>query len=539
MTANNTDKLNHLYKAKQYLASNKVTFFLLLILLAASGLRFFNLDLNGIWVDESNTVIISQNNIPGIVNALSYDASPPFYYSILHYWMLVFGDSVSSVRALSALFGILLTAALFYSGNRLFNRETGIYAALFCAVSPIQIFYSQQARMYSLLPLAGLLSMTFFILLLNRFSKKNLSLYLIFTICTVFTHHYGFLLIPVQAVLIFFAGNKKTKIILACVVLFGALIKYKIWWYKVVGLFGPATPSYEGWMGYFWKQYGFYGFQLKSFQSFAPGGPLPPYVGTNSMPWQPLFPVIYCFILLIVSLTPILFYKRFTQNERKSIFTTLIFGFLPLFCAATYSLIFEPAYLAGRSDQIVFPAFALIFGSGIYYLHNRYAKTIAIILLLFFSTLTLNTYYKTDTFPGDREIARAVDNILQKGDSIICTSLTRASLQYYLRDKLNIIHFYSFPKGNEKNLAWHNPGNYKNKRDLLSRDINSIEKSIMEEKEANGRIFIIYEDISINRYLLGHFQRQSDKYNIRSSKWIPQSGTGLPARIILFENKAD
>lgn len=508
---------------------------LLIILILASFLRLYKPDMNGMWVDESNTVIIAHKDLPGIVEALSHDASPPLYYGILHYWMAVFGDSETAIRSLSAFFGILLTGVLYMAGSVFFNRKTGLFAALFCAVSPLQIMYSQQARMYSLLPLASLLAFFFFFLLTKSFNRKNLIFCFFFTLCTVFVHHYGFLMIPVLFLLIFFSGDRKLKAALLAITLAGAIIKYKLWLPSLLHLARHGVREHSGWMAVFWKKYGFFGYQFKSFESFTPGGPLPPYIAMNSMPDVPLFPVVLCILLFFAALSPVLFFKKHSNAERSSFFKVAVYGFLPLFCAALYSLLISPAYLAGRCDQVVFPAFCLIFASGIYYLKNRYAQVIAVIMILACSFLTLRIYYSTDIYPGDRMIAQSVRSELKPGDSIICTALTRASLQYYLRDKKKDVRFYSFPEGNATHLAWHRPEEYLKKPEKLKRDAFNIGRKIEADPDSNGRIFIIYEHHNINAFLPSYFQKQLKNPVVRASKWIPQSGTRAPAKVILIE----
>ena len=523
--------------AGNILNKHVILFILLVILIASAILRFYQIDLNGMWVDESNTVIISEKNPVEIIKALKHDASPPLFYGMLHFWMLLFGQSETAIRALSAFFGIILTGFLYVTGTELFNRKTGLFAAIFCSVSPLQIMYSQQARMYTLLPLAGLLSMHFFIKFSKTNNRKDLILYLLFSICTVFTHHYGFLLIPVQFILVMFLGNKKIKTALLGAIIFGAIIKYKLWMPKIIGLFKPEKADVESWMAFFWEQYGFFGSQLKSFESFTPGGQTPPYVAMNSMAWQPLLPVIVCILLLGLSLTPLILYKKHTKNERESIIWMLLYGFLPLFAAAVYSLLFKPVYLAGRCDQIVFPAFCLIFGSGIYHLRNGYAQYLSIGIIITCSFFTLNTYYTTDAMPGDRLIAKTVIDNIKPGDSIICTSLTRASLQYYLRDKKNEVTLYSFPLENEKHLAWHKPDRYLVKPQILSQDAESIENKISNVKNGNGRLMIIYEDHPINKYLINYFADKITPSTLKASGWFRQSVMNTPAKILMMELK--
>src|SRR5664279_3851219 len=70
-------------------------------LLAGLVLRFVaHTDL---WLDEAQSVAIARQPLAGLFAALRQDGSPPLYYLLLHYWMVLFGAGNIAVRALSGL----------------------------------------------------------------------------------------------------------------------------------------------------------------------------------------------------------------------------------------------------------------------------------------------------------------------------------------------------------------------------------------------------------------------------------------------------
>ncbi|MET0815989.1 MAG: glycosyltransferase family 39 protein, partial [Solirubrobacteraceae bacterium] len=95
--------------------------------------------------------------------ALRLDGSPPLYYMLLHLWMAVAGDSEESVRALSVVFSALCVPVAFWAGWTLFGRRTAWIGALLAAVNPFITQYAQEGRMYALLTLLGLVSLTFWL----------------------------------------------------------------------------------------------------------------------------------------------------------------------------------------------------------------------------------------------------------------------------------------------------------------------------------------------------------------------------------------
>jgi uncharacterized membrane protein len=76
---------------------------------------------------------------------------PPLYYVLAHLWVDAFGTSLSAIRALPAIFGILALPCVFWLALELFrSRATALVALGLFALSPVFVLYSQEAREYSL-----------------------------------------------------------------------------------------------------------------------------------------------------------------------------------------------------------------------------------------------------------------------------------------------------------------------------------------------------------------------------------------------------
>jgi 4-amino-4-deoxy-L-arabinose transferase-like glycosyltransferase len=140
--------------------SHFLSFLLLatLILLLAGGLRFHNLGTQSFWNDEGNSARLAERPFSQIVEGAVGDIHPPGYYLALAGWRVLVGESEFALRALSTLASLLTVAAVGAIGARLFDRRIGLLAALLAAVSPFQIYYAQEARMYALLALLAALS---------------------------------------------------------------------------------------------------------------------------------------------------------------------------------------------------------------------------------------------------------------------------------------------------------------------------------------------------------------------------------------------
>ena len=78
--------------------------------------------------------------------SLVTEVATPQYHLLLHLWMTLFGTSLFALRFLSLIFGVFATIIIYLLGRRLFNEEVGLISALILAISPLNIEYSQEAR---------------------------------------------------------------------------------------------------------------------------------------------------------------------------------------------------------------------------------------------------------------------------------------------------------------------------------------------------------------------------------------------------------
>jgi len=128
---------------------------LLSILLLAAALRLYRLEAQSFWNDEGNSARAAERPVPLILEAAQGDIHPPGYYLLLHVWRGLVGESEFALRAFSAFCGVLTVALTYALGRRLLGASTALGAALLAALSPLGVYYAQEARMYALL---GLLS---------------------------------------------------------------------------------------------------------------------------------------------------------------------------------------------------------------------------------------------------------------------------------------------------------------------------------------------------------------------------------------------
>jgi uncharacterized membrane protein len=172
---------------------------LLAIVALAFVLRLVNLGGRPLWYDEAFAVLYAEKpfeamlygTLTQVVGAAA-DVHPLFFYSILHAWMSVAGQSPLAVRALSVLLGTVTTAVVYLLARRLFDQRTGLAAAAIVAIAPFPIYYSQEARMYALLGLAAIAAVYFFVRAWAGGQRGDWIAFGIFGALTLYAHNLGF-----------------------------------------------------------------------------------------------------------------------------------------------------------------------------------------------------------------------------------------------------------------------------------------------------------------------------------------------------------
>jgi 4-amino-4-deoxy-L-arabinose transferase-like glycosyltransferase len=137
-------------------SSNLFRIFLLALILSAFALRVYKLDGQSLWYDEGVTAIVAQYDLASLAQWTADDIQPPLYYALVSGWGRLAGWGEWSLRFPSVFFGLLilpLLTALTIRWTR--SRLAGVLAGLFAAFHPLLLYYSQEARMYTLLVALG------------------------------------------------------------------------------------------------------------------------------------------------------------------------------------------------------------------------------------------------------------------------------------------------------------------------------------------------------------------------------------------------
>ena len=199
---------------------NKENLLFLFILAAAAGLRIYALDGESMWVDEiGHARAAAQPSLSLILAGVkSHAAAAPLDYLLLSLYMKLNPDhSAFGLRLIYVIYGFLSVVVIYLLGRSIEGKSLGFAAAFALAVSPLQIYYSQEVRFYSLSVLIALLSTLLFLEALKNPSKDRWAWWGVINLAGLYTHYYLSFLILVQLMylllLIYKEARRKHKLL--------------------------------------------------------------------------------------------------------------------------------------------------------------------------------------------------------------------------------------------------------------------------------------------------------------------------------------
>lgn len=171
----------------------------MLILVLAFALRFHQLGDKGLWGDE-----IAQARWALLPLAKMWERfrDPPDF--ILHFLLgqfaQQFGASAFWVRLPSAVTSLLAVPATYLAARRLAGKNVALVAMFLLAVSPFQIWYAQDARMYAALACYAAFSLYFFLRVLDRPQWRAVLGLTLANTLALYTHLFGAMPLLIQGV---------------------------------------------------------------------------------------------------------------------------------------------------------------------------------------------------------------------------------------------------------------------------------------------------------------------------------------------------
>jgi mannosyltransferase len=392
-----------------------------------------------VWLDELASTRVVLDSFTALLRVVATDPHPPFYAVVMFVWVHLFGDSEISIRVLPLVFGLLtiaLTARLAaaYGGPR-----AGPVAAFVLAISPPHIWYSQEARQYSLLLLLVTSCTWVFHKLRQSPSARWYVFYAIVAFCVVFTHYFAITYLAAFTLLAFPDRRLRARMLWIGGATAGVLAVYLFVRWHFSSL--PTTLGHL-------RVFGLTGTWNLMLEWFVIGGALGRPAGRMILTQVGV--VIIQLVLLGLLIRGLLHANiaqppgaarvtRWDEFSRRWELTLLLL-ILPL-ALMMMGLLGAKRYYVERSALSALPFFAIAVGIGIASLDSARWRVLTTALVACFGAVVLTNYYaKTDRFtvyypnPDWRAGAQWLRERSGQGSPVVTISFTEAEeLLYYDR----------------------------------------------------------------------------------------------------------
>ena len=155
----------------------------------------------GLWVDEAISVDLAGRSFGAMLRQIGRaDVHPPLHAVLLWLTARVAGTSELSMRLPSMLAGAGLVPVLWLAGRSLYDRRTALVAAALGAVSPLLVWYSQEARMYSLFMLLAVVALWAQVKAVREGGTGAWAWYAVASAALLWTQYFSVLVVAVQQV---------------------------------------------------------------------------------------------------------------------------------------------------------------------------------------------------------------------------------------------------------------------------------------------------------------------------------------------------
>lgn len=412
-----------------------------IILLTGFVLRLISLN-QSLWLDEAINIQAAKSfSLVGMLTQYATaDFHPPGWFATAWIWGKLFGYSEIAMRFPSVVFGIATIYVTYLIGKKLISKNVGLFAALFLSINPLHIYYSQEARMYSLATLAVTINILLIIKLIKG-EKINLIFLMISNLGVLLSDYIAYFIFP--AVFILFLLIKEKEVLKKWIMALTGALVLSIWWLPIflsqldVGATASSNlPTWKFVVG---------AFDFKSipltFIKFI--------IGRISLADK----ILYAALLIpVVSIFTYLLWKGVRNLAKLPRNLLLAWVIIPPLIATAVS-IFIPVYSYFRVLFII-PGFMILVASGILYFKNRlrYIFLSFVVLIQIFCSLVylLNPAYQREDWKG---LVSFLNNV-QPPIVLFESSGTLPPFDYYAKDELNAKGaLKDFPARNESELA--------------------------------------------------------------------------------------
>ena len=400
-------------------------------------LRLLLLNSEGLWYDEALTALSLRLPFREMIRERLAAGHSPLYFTILYPFARVFGTGEIVVR-LPSVFASTLSIYIFYLiAKKLVGKgEAGFITTLFYALSALNIYFAQEARMYAFCVLFAILSFYYLLIALEGEGWKVWIPYLISTVVLIYLSAST---IPVLFAQLAFVLIKRKRI-----------VPFLITLAAVVALYLP--------MGVFYLRMGRLGFiewlppiNIRTYLELFYGFGFRPIPVIDAEGLYSVYLRSVEVLSLIVVFGSVAIGARYcltrqgrgsetvTGMSRDTFLILVIWLFLPLVLLTAYSFVKQPMLGPKRYIYPLAPAFYLLLGYGVHSVRRHIIRRIIAMIFLLIFSVTLIQYYRTPTREDWRGAVQYLDEQHESGEVLFGDLTTQVMYRYYGSDESRII----------------------------------------------------------------------------------------------------
>lgn len=371
----------------------------LLFLSGGLLLRLVRLDAQPMWFDEALSlhIAIADDGLDFIHN------TAPLYHVLTRWWCGLFGHDVDALRSLSAVAGAAFVWLVFLVADEVFGRATAWAAGAITLLSPLHLYYSQEARAYGLLlPLLMVVVGTLWRLARAPSRWGGVAL-VVAGSAALYTHYLAALplvvaFVSIGCVRVDPARPAPWRQVLVAGTIAAATLLPWLWWWRRHTAFDPADMQ---WLATLWQQLTVPGALGWSFDLFLLGGHeghTPVFLKQFS---QLAFPPWLWWLAVLAACglgaAAVASWRRRLRAERIHVLQAAALTVLPLLLLVLVSGS-KPMYCPGRYDLIALPGFVLLLAHAVVAgvtaaTRSRRALAACAVLVLTVAVLTKDVAY--------------------------------------------------------------------------------------------------------------------------------------------------
>ncbi len=189
-----------------YLTTFLKYFVVFVFLGSVIGINTYFLLHQSIGLDEAQSIWIVTKPMGAMLQLTAQDVHPPLYNLLLHYWLLIFGTDISVARILSVIFFVFTIPFLFQMSKESSNSRVAFLTVILFSLSPFILWYSSEARMYSMLAFATAANSLYFLRMFRTRGDKGGLGFFITAAFGLYTHYFFILLLGTQALFVLYKG---------------------------------------------------------------------------------------------------------------------------------------------------------------------------------------------------------------------------------------------------------------------------------------------------------------------------------------------